>query len=474
MESSSNKSGNILNYFTPRWLRYNPEKPFHFGLALNLLFAFSTTFTVANLYYSQPILNQLATAFDVGNERIGRVPTLSQAGYAAGILFISPLGDLARRRYLILLLIVVSTLLTIGLATVQTLAGFEALSFLMGISTVTPQVLLPLVGDLAPPAKRAAALSIVLSGLLLGILVARVIAGIIQFYTTYHVIYYFSIGVQFIILILLGLFLPDYPAKKGHDLNYFGIIWSTIRMIPKYPTLLQSCLIGGLMSAGFLNFWITSTFLLGAKPYHYNSLEIGLFGLLGIAGICTAPVAGRLIDRFVPWHSIIIGITISLTGQLIGLASQFSLGAVIPQIVLMDIGQSSQQIANSSRIYALDPLARSRINACYIIFIFLGQTMGSGVGTRLYTQHGWWASQSFAIACCCTALVILFLRGPWETEDRWLGYSNGLSYRKKKQSMQAKLTSTKEDNQSAESKAQGSDDNAIALEDTQLSDGAKV
>ncbi|KAJ8607260.1 hypothetical protein MRB53_040446 [Persea americana] len=262
---------------TPPWVRYDAAKPFHFGLALNFLFAFASTFTVANLYYSQPILNQLAAAFDVANERIGRIPTLSQAGYATGILLITPLGDLLKRRTILLTIIAFSTCLTIGLAVTDSLEVFEALSYLMGIFTVTPQVLLPLVGDLAPPHKRAAALSIVLSGLLLGILFARVIAGLIQQLTDYRVIYYFSIAVQSLILLLLYIFLPDYPAKTGHGLSYFGILISTAKML-RYPTLVQACLIGGLMSSAFINFWVTSTFLLGGPAYNYNSLEIGSSG----------------------------------------------------------------------------------------------------------------------------------------------------------------------------------------------------
>lgn len=418
---------------TPRWVRYDPEKPFHFGLGLNILFAFASTFTVANLYYSQPILNQLATAFDVSNERIGRIPTLSQAGYATGILLITPLGDLIKRRIILLTIIAMSTSMTIGLAVTDSLEVFEALSYLMGIFTVTPQVLIPLVGDLAPPAKRAAALSIVLSGLLLGILFARVIAGLIQELTDYRVIYYFSIGVQAVILILLYLFLPDWPAKTGHGLSYFGILISTGKMLIKYPTLVQACMIGGLMSCGFINFWVTSTFMLGGPAYNYNSLEIGLFGLLGITGVCFSPLIGKLVDRMVPWYSMILGISIALTGQLIGFASPYSLGGVIPQVFLMDVGQSASQISNQARIFQLEPAARSRINACYIIFLFLGQTMGSAVGTRLYTRHGWWASQGFAVGCVCGALFFSFLRGPWQTERSWFGYSKGTSMKLKPQ-----------------------------------------
>ncbi|KAJ8607259.1 hypothetical protein MRB53_040445 [Persea americana] len=143
----------------------------------------------------------------------------------------------------------------------------------------------------------------------------------------------------------------------------------------------------------------------------------------------------------VPWYSMIIGISIALSGHLIGFASQYSLGGVIPQVFFMDVGQSCSQISNQARIFQLDPTARSRINANYIIFLFLGQTMGSAVGTRLYTRHGWWASQGFAVGCVAGALLLSLVRGPWQTEDSWCGYSGGISMRLKKDSVESSTIS---------------------------------
>lgn len=105
-----------------------------------------------------------------------------------GLLLISPLGDLVRRRQLVLLLVATSTTLTIGLAVTTNVRVFEALSFLIGVVTVTPQILMPLAADLAPPERRASALSVVLSGLMLGILIARVLAGVIGNFTTWRVV----------------------------------------------------------------------------------------------------------------------------------------------------------------------------------------------------------------------------------------------------------------------------------------------
>jgi len=201
---------------------------------------------VANLYYNHPILNILAKDFHISNERASQIPTVMQAGYAAGLLFLCPLGDIFRRRAFVLILVFFTatmvwsgfTLLKpegvgantqqwLGLCLTKSFSVFLAISFITAVTTVTPQLMLPLVGDLAPPHRRATALSIVVSGLL-GILIARLLSGILTQFTSWRTIYWFSFGVQYLILILLFFFMPDYPSTNPDGINYFKILYSIV------------------------------------------------------------------------------------------------------------------------------------------------------------------------------------------------------------------------------------------------------
>lgn len=190
--------------------------------------------------------------------------------YAIGLLFITPLGDLVRRRQLLLLLAATTASLTIGLAITKNLVVFEVLSFLIGVGSVTPQILMPLAADLAPPERRASALSIVLSGLLFGVLIARVLAGVVAQFVTWRVVYFIAIGVQYGVLVMLYFMLPDYPAKnKG--ITYFGILYSMAKFTVTEPLLVQAILITIPSSACFTNWWVTLTFLLGGPQYNYST-----------------------------------------------------------------------------------------------------------------------------------------------------------------------------------------------------------
>ncbi|KAG6877104.1 hypothetical protein C0993_010246 [Termitomyces sp. T159_Od127] len=190
--------------------------------------------------------------------------------YATGLLFIAPLGDLIRRRQLILGLIFLATTLSIGLAITNNVIAFEILSFLVGMTSVVPQILLPLAADLAPPNRRASAISIVLSGILFGILIARVLAGVVAEVTTWRVVYYTAIGAQLFALVSGYFILPDYPPKND-DLTYWHILWSMAKYCVTEPLLVQVCLINLLGSACFANLWVTLTFLLAGPPYNYST-----------------------------------------------------------------------------------------------------------------------------------------------------------------------------------------------------------
>ncbi|KAI6086789.1 MFS general substrate transporter [Hypoxylon rubiginosum] len=418
----------ILNWM-PQRCRYDPENPPKFTLSMNILLAFSGTFTVANLYYAQPILNVLAEEFNVSYERASDVATLSQAGYAVGLLFLCPLADMVPRRPFILFLIWLTATIWIGLCLTTNFNVFLTLSFLCGVGTVTPQLMLPLVGDLAPAHRRASSLSVVVSGLALGLLIARVLSGIVANFTSWRNIYWLAFGAQYLTLALLFFYLPDYPAKnKG--LNYFKALWGIAVMVVTEPLLTQACIIGFLLSAAFTSFWTTLTFLLASPPYEYSSLEIGCFAFIGIVVVALAPIWSRLItDRFVFLFSVVLGLAFEFVGIVIStFIGSFTVAGPIIHAIMMDSGANFSHTANRSNVYNLDPKARNRINTAYMVFAFAGQITGTAVGNRLYAQGGWVWSGSSNIAFIGVAIIVGIARGPRETG--WIGWSKGWNIRK--------------------------------------------
>lgn len=299
------------------------------------------------------------------------------------------------------------------------------------MTTVTPQLMLPLVGDLAPPHRRATSLSIVVSGLLLGLLIARLLSGILTQYTSWRSIYWFSLGMQYLILVLLFFCLPDYPSTNPGGLNYFSMLYSILKMLFKYPELVQACLVGFFIASTFTSFWTTLTFLLSSPPYNYTPVTIGLFALIGISAMLFGPLYSRhIIDRFAPFYSVVLGLCYILIGTLVGtFVGRSSVAGPVIQAVALDFGQQTSQIANRSAIFAIEPKARNRVNTAFMLSVFCGQLMGTAVGNTLYARGGWVRSGAAIVGFTGAALVICFVRGPWETG--WVGWGGGWGIRRR-------------------------------------------
>ncbi|KAL2759098.1 hypothetical protein ACRALDRAFT_1062155 [Sodiomyces alcalophilus JCM 7366] len=411
--------------WTPRRLQYDPDDPPAFGYGLNILYALSATITVANLYYNQPILNKIAETFDVSFERASSVATLMQAGYAAGLLFICPLGDMLRRRPFVLALVWATSILWLGLCVTDSFAAFSALSFICGATTVTPQLMLPLVGEIAPPRRKGTALAIVVSGLMLGMLMARLLSGIVASFTDWRHIYWFSFGAQWLLVTLLFLFMPDYPSANPDGLNYPRAMWTIATILAREPVLVQACVIVFLCNAVFTSYWTTLSFLLSSPPYGYDSLVIGLFSLLGLVGIVGGPLYGRfVVDRFVAVFASLVGQVLALAGVLVGTwTGEATVAGPVVQAVLGDTGIQLSQIANRAAIYSIDPKARNRVNTAYMVSAFCGQLTGTAVGNRLYAAGGWTWSGSASIGFIALSIVVGFARGP--REQGWIGWGGG-------------------------------------------------
>lgn len=262
-------------------------------------------------------------------------------------------------------------------------------------------------------------------------LVARLLSGIVTEYTSWRIVYWLAFGVQYLIVILLWLFMPNYPVTNPTGLNYFQMLWDMAIMLTKYPVLVQACLVGFIISSTFTSYWTTLTFLLASPPYGYSSLVIGCFAIIGLGAMFLGPPYSKvIIDRFVPLFSTILGQCMCLLGVTIGTyTGTFTVAGPIIQAFAIDIGLQTSQIANRTAIYALEPKGRNRINTVYMVFVFSGQLMGTAVGNRLYAQGGWITSGSASVGLIGAGLIVCFARGP--RHQGWIGWKGGWNCRRR-------------------------------------------
>lgn len=355
--------------------------------SLILLLAATSGLAVANLYYNQPLLADIGRTFHASSNAIGYVSMLTQIGYALGMLLFVPLGDIRERRTLITILLVAVSLSLIGFAMAPSLIWLYVASLAIGITTVVPQIIVPLSAQLALPEERGKVIGTVMSGLLFGILLARTVSGIIGDVFGWRAMYWIAAAIMLLLSLILYRLLPE--TKPESNSSYIGLLQSMGRLIRKYSVLREASLIGTFMFGGFSVFWTSLAFYLEGAPYHYSSSIAGLFGLVGVAGAAGAPFVGRLADRVAPKK--IIGVLIVVTLLAYGLfgLSGLSIWSLIAGVIVLDLGVQGTQVSNQTRIYALEPAARSRINTVFMVSTFAGGAVGSTLGSYAWHLWGW-------------------------------------------------------------------------------------
>ena len=369
--------------------------------------AISTGLIVANIYYAQPLLAEIASHFHLSVTQAGALAMTSQIGTAFGMLLFVPLGDVRERRSLITVLLLASTVSLLLFAVAQNALWLTFASLAVGATASIVHVIVPFAAHLAPVRQRGRVLGVVLSGMLLGILLARTASGLIGAHFGWRVVYYLAAGLMLALAVTVRFFLPR--SEPEISLSYVALLRSVASLVRQHAALRESALLGALLFAGFSAFWTTLVFLLATPPFHYGADVAGLFGLVGAAGALGAPLVGRLADRHGARTTLGVALLIVLGSFLwLGLMGKFMLGLIVGVLVL-DLGVQSGHVSNQTRIYAIAPEAKSRLNTFYMVSYFTGGSLGSLLGAWSWRIAQWRGVTSFALASILLALVVYAL-----------------------------------------------------------------
>lgn len=370
------------------------------------LMAVSAGVIVANIYYNQPILNEIGQALHVSESQIGRISMLSQLGYGLGMFFLLPLGDKLNRKNLILLLCCLLILTLALFAFSSTLTGICVLSFFVGLFSTPAQIILPMAATLGKH-NRGKNVGQVFSGILVGILGARVLSGLITEWLGWRYVYGISALMVLTMTMLLKLYLPEVTPKfKG---SYLKLLKSTLALVKEYRVLRQAALLGAFTFGVFCSFWTTLTFHLSSAPLNYHTGTIGLFGLIAIGGALVAPYFGKLADKGNVYNSLLLTVSMIIGSILLIKVFPYSIPVLIISVFFLDIGVQATQITNFTRIYSLHEDAHSRLNTIYMTTYFIGAAVGTYFGLLSWKLGQWGLSTSQMLLWSGIALLIVII-----------------------------------------------------------------
>lgn len=381
------------------------------GLSQNLVWLMSIAclISIGSLYYNQPLLVLISQTFQVSVVQVSAVPTLTQIGYALGMLLFIPLGDRSNRRQLIVILSLLNAIALLLIAFSPNFQWLVAISFLNGMTAVAPQLLVPFAAQLALPTERGKVVGTIMCGLLGGIVAGRLVSGFAGAWLGWRSIFWMAAIIMVGLAVILARSLPNVSVSV--QLSYGALMRSLARLLKAFPLLRETSLMGGLFFSVYCGFWTTLPFLLAQPSFNFSSQVAGTFGLVGLIGVMAAPVVGRLADHRSPRLTVMAAMVILALALFTLWAFQQALIGILIGAILLDLGIQTGQISNQTRIYTLPVEAHNRITTVYMVSYFLGGSVGSWLCAYGWKLAGWPGVCSVGLTAVVIATIVFRMNG---------------------------------------------------------------
>ncbi|KAA0130253.1 MFS transporter [Chryseobacterium sp. SN22] len=374
------------------------------------LMAVISGLVVANIYYNQPLLGLIAGELKVPESAVSKISVLTQLGYAAGLLLIVPLGDKLFRKKLILtdLLLVFGSLLLMAFGT--ELWMLYTASLLIGVTSVIPQLFIPIAAELSSDREKSSNIGTVMSGLLLGILLSRFIGGIIGELWGWRAMFGIAAGLMTVVWFAVYKMLPELqPNFKG---TYGALMKSVFNLAKTQPVLRLASFRGAMAFGSMCALFTTLVFHMENPPFNAGSSVVGSFGLAGAVGALSAAKVGKL-QQYLDLNRIIFyALLVVLGSWLFSYFAGETYWGLIVGVILVDLGVQSSHIMNQTNYFMIRSNAVNRLNTVYMVSYFIGGSLGTWAASVAW-QHAEWSGVCLVgafMALCALAAHLAFSR----------------------------------------------------------------
>ncbi|MFD8707530.1 MFS transporter [Kitasatospora sp. NPDC059648] len=386
-----------------------PTAPPARGLSPAVVWLLSVTcgLAVANVYYSQPLLDLIARDYGIAPAAIGLVGTFTQAGYALGLLLLVPLGDHVDRRALTTAQLALSVLALTVVAAAPSAPLLLAAMAAVGVLAVVAQVVVAHSASLAAPGDQGRVVGTVTGGIVVGILLARTVAGTIGDLAGWRAVYLASAVATGAMAFAVAAALPPERRGPGGRIRYLRLVGSVFTLFAAERVLRVRAVLALLTFTSVTVLLTPMVLPLAAPPFELSHTQIGLFGLAGAAGALGAGRAGRQADRGRgrAERTAGIGLSAMLAAWLPAALLPHSVWWLVLAVVVIDYGLQSVHVINQHLLYQVRPEARSRLTAGYMLLYSVGCGAGAIASTAVYDHGGWTAVCLLGAATSLAALL---------------------------------------------------------------------
>lgn len=365
-----------------------------------LMMAIIAGLTVANCYYNQPLLELIRHDIGITEQSANLITVITQIGYALGLLFLIPLGDMFSRKRLILVNMSIAAVMAIVMAVAQNVWMLWGASLLIGACSVIPQFFIPIAGQFSAPKNKSRNMGFVLSGLLTGILTSRVISGYIGEWLGWREMFIIA---AFVMLICMGVMLLMMPEmKRNYEGTYKGLMSTMAEIIILHPSVRIYSIRAAFGFGSMMAIWSCLAFHLAQPPFRAGSDMVGMLGLCGIMGAVAASGIGKHVPKFGIRKFSLFGAGMQIMAWVIALLFGDTYAGLIAAIILVDIGLQCQQLSNQSGCLQEIPHASNRANTIFMTTYFIGGSLGTFCAGYLWNRANW-------LGVCIVGITFAFI-----------------------------------------------------------------
>lgn len=364
--------------------------------------------TVANLYYNQPLLEEIRTSLDTNELQANLITVITQIGYALGLLLIVPMADMWSRRKIVTLCMATAVVMASAIALATNIWGVWGASVVLGACSVVPQIFVPMAGLFSQPQHKSRNMGLVLSGLLTGVLAARVISGYLGGWIGWRLMF----GVAAIVMIgCLTVSLRMMPIMQSSFSGTYRKLIATIWQIyATHPRMRAYSLRAAFSFGSMMAIWSCMAFHIARPPFSAGSDMVGLLGLCGVAGAMATSGVGKYIPRYGITKISCLGHVLQFTAWLIAYTMGNYYAGLIGAIIMVDIGAQCLQLSNQSGCLKEVPNASNRANTIFMTSLFIGGSIGTLCAGAVWNHFGWTGVCAVGIAFALCSLLTTLLR----------------------------------------------------------------
>ena len=366
---------------------------------------------IANLYYAQPLIAQIARDIGIGPAFAGTLVSMMQLGYGLGLFLLVPLSDLVENRRLVLGAMAAALVALVAITVVRGAAPFFLACLALGLCCSVAQVLLPFLAHLLPRERRAVVVGNVMAGVLAGVMLARPVSLLVSAAWGWRAVFWCSAGLLLITGSLIAALLPTRRPPGGFA--YRDMLSSMAGLFRSHHEVRRRAMYQALMFAAFNMFWAAGPIAL-AERFHLDLYHIALFALAGAGGALATPFGARLSDRGLVRPGTMgsaLTMAIALATTIWAVASG-ALVAFVVLAVLVDAALQVNQTLGRLVIYGVSAEIRGRVNSIYMCSLFVGGAVGSTMASVTYRWGGWSLTAGLGAALAATVFVFAWRDRP--------------------------------------------------------------